>query len=162
MSEQSSPEFIHLPSFSEFVMCQDFEQKLALMGFYRAYCKTRYERSDAYLDGRQGKFPAVLGQIWTVDETLYALNATSDAHEDPADYLLMAAQSRENAIQTDELEILRVRHVQPTDGQGLDKILDARWHETGKHVTARFGRAASILTRDTQSNFLYSPSLPLD
>lgn len=162
MSERSDSEFIHLPSFHEFVMCQDFEQKLALMGFYRAYCKTRYDKSDANLDGRQGKFPAVLGQIWTVDETLYALNATPDAHEDPADYLLMAAQSRANTIQSDELEILHIKHVQPADGQGLDKIIDAKWHEIGKHVTARFGRAASILTRDAMSNIVYSPSLPLD
>lgn len=163
MSERSSSDFIHLPRFDEFVMCQEFEQKLAIMGFYRAYCKTRYETSDAHLDGRQGKFPTVLGKIWTVDETLYALNAAPSAREDPADYLLMAAQSRENIIQTDELEILRVRHVKPADNPlGLDKIIDATWHETGKHVIARFGRAASILTRDADSNLVYSPALPLD
>lgn len=160
MSERNGADLIHIPSFSEYVMCQDFEQKLALMSFYRAFCKTRHDKSDAQLDGRQGKFPAVLGHIWTIDETLYALNAVPDAQNDPADYLLMAAQLRKGTVQTDELEITRVRHAPVA--HGLDKIIDAKWDEAEKDVTIRFGQAASVLTRDARSNLVYSPSLPLD
>jgi len=161
MGEQNTVDFIHIPSFNEFVMHQDFEQQIALQGFYQAFCKIRYDRSDAHLDGRQGKFPEVLGCIWTIDTTLYALNAAPDAHEDPADYLLMAAKLRGKNVRTEELEVVRVRHVSTDDGRGVDKVIDAMWHETNVRTTMRLGRQPFVLTRYKNGELTYSPSLPI-
>ncbi len=159
MSELPRRDFIYLPSFEEYVMCQDFEQQLALIGFYRDFCKNRYERNDSNQDGRQGKFPAIIGSLWTTDNTLYALNATAEAYEDPADYLLMAAQIRDEEVKIDELKVLNVDHYH-SDVLSIDKIIDAEWSETKKRATIRLGRQAGVMTLHTSTGMIsHSPAL---
>lgn len=161
MSEFSGSDFIHTPSFREHVLSQKPDHQQELLQFYQTFCLDRHGKSDSELDGRQGKFPIVLGRIWTLNHTLYALSATPGANNDPADYLLAAAFSGSDGVRTEELDIAQIKHIQPADGMGLDKIVDARSREIKAHITLRFGRAASVLTCDTYGNLTHSPSLPI-
>ena len=164
MHELKSSDFIHIPTFAEYVMSLEPEQRVALNGFYRLFYNPPYGEPVSHLDGRPGNYPVTVGRVRSVDNTLFALNSTVTAHEDPADYLLTAAELREDTMMINELEIVRVRHASSVQNgsQIIDKIIDAKWHETSKHATIRLGRHALIITENQNGIVTQSPTLPID
>jgi hypothetical protein len=148
MSERGSSEFIRLPTFAEYFQNFGYEQRLAFLAFYDSFCDVRYGEPVEHLDGRDGDFPFPVGHIRSADNTVYALNSTFEAHEDPADYSAVVAQLRDGRMEINELEIMHIQHVPHGKHEGIDKIINAKWHETSKRVSIRLGHLASITTQD--------------
>lgn len=161
MNEFIDSEFIEAPTIETFFKSLDYEQKLAFAAFYRTFCKAPYGEPPTHLDDRPGNFPYLIGNIFTTDATAYSLNARHGAvHEDPYDYLLVAAQVRNGEMQVNELEILRIQHAPSDTREGIDKIIDAKWHETSKLTRIRMGNKAIVLTKDQDG--VVTHSLPLN
>lgn len=161
MSEINHSDFIHIPTMAEYFVSLGYEQRLALAAFYETFCDVPYGESPKHLDDRPGNFPFPVGHTRTLDNTIYAVNSTHGAHEAPEDYLLVAAQLRDGAMQVNELEILQIQHVRADRFEAIDKVINAKWHETSRRVSIRLGRQASVTSQGQDGSVIFTPSLPL-
>ncbi|MDB5183631.1 MAG: hypothetical protein JWO07_312 [Candidatus Saccharibacteria bacterium] len=162
MSDVSGNEFIHIPTFAEYFTSLGYEQKLALTSFYLTYCVAAHDTETKHLDDRPGNFPFAVGHVRSADNTLYVANSRNGAHENPDDYLLVAAGLHDNTMHVDELEVLQVKHQPWGRYEGIDKIINAKWHETSKRVSVRLGHQASVTTQDSSGLVIQSPTLAID